>query len=276
MDLSTAEHRYFIYGNHDGQSVGYDGWASACRYDIGGSGYGSFDMPTAVPKIHVVILRVDDTTSHYSYLLSSITTATSDIWVTSTNGFDASGYIAIDDLNSSCEMVAYSGVTISGFIGCTRGFYDTTPKSHLGSSVITDTFFKMSQTQINWLEQDLANTLLPTIVFLHQRLDMDYPGTYRDGTHAWAMSNTAYSFITQNAKQIRQVIDRSNKVFLVITGHSHSPHQGIINNISYINLGSFSNSVAYGTLRIYDDYTFDYMPSSHNMEGQGLPAIYRK
>lgn len=37
-------------------------------------------------------------------------------------------------------------------------------------------YFNMSQTQLDWLTNDLANSSLPTIVFIHQGIEWDFPG----------------------------------------------------------------------------------------------------
>lgn len=84
----------------------------------------------------------------------------------------------------------------------------------------------ISNTQIQWLENDIEMTNLPVIVFLHQGLD-------NDGG-------------IENATKVRQVFYRANqkagkpKVKLVFTGHHHQDYHNVINDIHYIQINSTS------------------------------------
>ena len=67
--------------------------------------------------------------------------------------------------------------------------------------------------ELLWLRNDLASTLGPVIVFIHQLLD------------------GKGSVYVKNAEQIRQILESSGKVLAVFQGHHHS---GSYNNIAGI------------------------------------------
>ena len=69
--------------------------------------------------------------------------------------------------------------------------------------------------ELEWLEADLASTDLRTIVFAHQRLDVD--------NHHGVKNNAA----------VRTTLERSNKVLAVFQGHSHRNDLKEINDIHY-------------------------------------------
>lgn len=85
----------------------------------------------------------------------------------------------------------------------------------------------LGKEQLNWLETDLAETNLPTIVFCHQGMDNDLGGIY-------------------NATQSRLVLERANeladfqKVLFVFSGHHHQDYYNHINGIHYIQINSMS------------------------------------
>lgn len=72
--------------------------------------------------------------------------------------------------------------------------------------------------QLEWLREDLARTPLRTMVFAHQRLDVDGPHGVR------------------NAPSVRQVLERSGKVLAVFQGHSHQNDYREIGGIHYCTL----------------------------------------
>ena len=81
--------------------------------------------------------------------------------------------------------------------------------------------------QLEWLENDLENTKLPTMVFSHQGLDNDLGGIH-------------------NATKSRLVLERANekagfeKVQFVFSGHHHQDYHNNINGIHYIQINSMS------------------------------------
>ncbi len=81
--------------------------------------------------------------------------------------------------------------------------------------------------QLQWLEKDLEQTQLPTLVFSHQGLDNDMGGI-------------------DNATTSRLVMERANekadfqKVQVVFSGHHHQDYYNKINGIHYIQINSMS------------------------------------
>ena len=86
----------------------------------------------------------------------------------------------------------------------------------------------IGEKQLNWLETDLAETDLPTIIFCHQGLDNDLGGIF-------------------NSTQTRLILEEANKkanfnkVEVVFSGHHHQDYQNNINGIHYIQINSMSN-----------------------------------
>jgi alkaline phosphatase len=71
------------------------------------------------------------------------------------------------------------------------------------------------ESEVEWLRNDLEATILPTIVFVHQRLDPD--------------KNHSIG----NDAEIRTILEKSGKVAAVFQGHSHLNHAVEINGITY-------------------------------------------
>ncbi|MEX0819436.1 MAG: alkaline phosphatase [Pirellulaceae bacterium] len=89
-----------------------------------------------------------------------------------------------------------------------------------------------------WLEADLKATTNKTIVFAHQRLDVD--------NH----------YGVRNAAQVRQVLEGSGKVLAVFQGHSHKNDHHHIGGIHYCTLvamveGSGIENNGYATLDLF-------------------------
>jgi len=96
--------------------------------------------------------------------------------------------------------------------------------------------------ELEWLQQDLQSTQAPTIVFAHQRLDVD-------NNHG-----------VRNNADVRQVLESSGQVAAVFQGHSHQNDHHEINGIHYCTLvamveGSGSASNGYSWMDIESDGT---------------------
>lgn len=72
--------------------------------------------------------------------------------------------------------------------------------------------------EIEWLRSDLQQTSHPTIVFVHQRLDVAPP------------------YGVRNAAEIRQLLEQSQRVLAVFQGHDHHGDERLINGIHYCTL----------------------------------------
>lgn len=104
----------------------------------------------------------------------------------------------------------------------------------------TDT--DLGQEQTRWLAQDLAQTKNPTVVFVHQRLDLE-PG------HDYAIATSP---------QIRKILSDSKKVAAVFMGHYHQNTLQTIDGVAYATLhalieGSGPENNAYSLLELFPD-----------------------
>src|SRR6185436_515410 len=100
----------------------------------------------------------------------------------------------------------------------------------------------LPESQIAWLEKDLAATKNPTVIFSHQRLDDD----------------TNYS--VKNAAKVREIFKRTGKVLAVFQGHSHDNKMLVVEGIPYCVIratiegaGAENNSIA--VAEVYPDYS---------------------
>lgn len=74
------------------------------------------------------------------------------------------------------------------------------------------------RTEVEWLQRDLRQTSRKTVVFLHQRLDVDPP------------------YGVKNAAEIRKILAESGKVLAVLQGHYHKGDLREIDGIHYCTL----------------------------------------
>ena len=100
----------------------------------------------------------------------------------------------------------------------------------------------MTPEEIAWLKKDLEETKLPTVVFTHQRLDVDRPNKYA----------------IKQSVEVRKILEESKKVRVVFQGHSHKNELETVNEIPYCTLaamveGKGIKSSSYSLLRFFDD-----------------------
>ncbi len=85
----------------------------------------------------------------------------------------------------------------------------------------------IGNTQKQWLIQDLDRNNLPTIIFSHQSLELEYDGI-------------------ANMEEIRRILEKANekagfkKVLCCINGHTHTDYATQINDIYYVQINSAS------------------------------------
>ncbi len=96
--------------------------------------------------------------------------------------------------------------------------------------------------EMNWLKNDLASTSKPVVVFVHELLDGQG------------------DLYVNNAKEIRQVLQKHQNVLAVFQGHHHSGDFNLINDIYYYTLkamveGSGSSNSSYAIVDVYEDYS---------------------
>jgi 3',5'-cyclic-AMP phosphodiesterase len=98
----------------------------------------------------------------------------------------------------------------------------------------------LTTSDLSWLEQTLATTTLPAVVFTHQPLD----GQPVTGNLLFeAFPHWLHS---QNHERARAILEASKKVHLVISGHGHWTHLENVNGINYLTLDSFVPSAKTG------------------------------
>lgn len=111
----------------------------------------------------------------------------------------------------------------------------------------TDT--EIPDNQRNWLQETLDKETLPTLVFVHQRLDVG--GNY--GIHS--------------AASVRKIFEKSKQVAAVFQGHNHVNEHKIINNIHYLTI----NAVIEGPAPENNAFSIlDYSPSQQKIQVQGF------
>ncbi|MDR3233353.1 MAG: metallophosphoesterase, partial [Planctomycetaceae bacterium] len=77
-------------------------------------------------------------------------------------------------------------------------------------------------TEIEWLKADLAATKLPSICFLHQRLDLE----------------NKQPCAVKNSDHVRAVLEKSGKIRLVLQGHEHRGDYKEIAEIHYCTISA--------------------------------------
>jgi 3',5'-cyclic AMP phosphodiesterase CpdA len=90
--------------------------------------------------------------------------------------------------------------------------------------------------QRRWLETTLAETLLPAVVFCHHPLDEQ-----RLDGHWYFEAHPAHAFVHERAP-VREILERSDKVLAVFSGHLHWTRATVLNGIPYVTLGSLVDS----------------------------------
>ncbi len=143
--------------------------------------------------------------------------------------------------NSKAKEAPYS-LDASGFHIVILDACYTADGQHYGRKNFTWSDSNIHPPQQDWLKSDLAASNLPTIVFVHQRLDV--PGNYG---------------VRQQA-DVRKILADSGKVAAVFMGHNHVNDHREIDNIHYVTLqavveGSGEANNAYSLLDLSRDGT---------------------
>jgi len=106
----------------------------------------------------------------------------------------------------------------------------------------TESALNMAEDDIKWLENDLNETDLPTVVFSH--IPLDRADSRSDG-HYWAKPETA-----------RKVMEQSRNVILCLSGHDHRRRHSDINGIYYSTRNAFRSAVKNDSVSPYSAYSF--------------------
>jgi 3',5'-cyclic AMP phosphodiesterase CpdA len=91
--------------------------------------------------------------------------------------------------------------------------------------------------QLAWLEADLAETTLPTVVLMHHSAaDQDLRG------NRW-FEKRPHLCLVKERKQLRELLARHGRTRLVLNGHLHWNHLDLIDGIPYVTLQSLIENV---------------------------------
>lgn len=91
----------------------------------------------------------------------------------------------------------------------------------------------ISKTQIEWLRRDLSKTKLTVVVYTHFLLDEQ---NMKDNYYFNIFDKNMV--LIEERKEVRKILEKSEKVLLVINGHTHFHNQQTINGIIYLNAPS--------------------------------------
>mgnify|MGYP001163425168 FL=1 len=149
----------------------------------------------------------------------------------SNTGFpEAAGYYSFT--MNSVHFIVLDANYSTGGIPYNRGRFDW-----------TDAY--VPERQLRWLRKDLRRNNMPSVIFLHHRLDA-------------TGDNSIYG--PGNAHEIRKILEDSGKVLIVFQGHEHEGALNRINNITYYTLkgmveGSGPENNSYAIAEIGRDLT---------------------
>lgn len=114
---------------------------------------------------------------------------------------------------------------------------------------------------LDWLRDDLASTELPTIVCLHQRLDLEYEK--RTGGPEIA-----------NYLDVRKVLEEAGNVIAVFQGHDHGGGYSLIEGIHYITFSALIGRIG-GKAPTWAYVTLDPTAQTIEIVGEGEQEDYR-
>ncbi|MCC6645573.1 MAG: metallophosphoesterase [Polyangiaceae bacterium] len=95
-----------------------------------------------------------------------------------------------------------------------------------------DVDVRIDAPQLEWLERDLAETRLPTVVLMH------HPASEQDLHDSRWFSRAPHLALVRERGALRSVLEASGKVRLVFNGHVHRNHVDVVRGITYVTLQS--------------------------------------
>jgi len=98
----------------------------------------------------------------------------------------------------------------------------------------------ISKKQIDWLEKELRSTKGKAIIFSHKLLS----DQKLDDNPIWSIAPERYTKV-ENARDVRQVLEKSKKVLAVFSGHVHQNSMVKIKGIPYFTIQGFCQSRNY-------------------------------
>jgi 3',5'-cyclic-AMP phosphodiesterase len=97
--------------------------------------------------------------------------------------------------------------------------------------------FQLEDLDLEWLKSDLDQTKLPTVIFSHMPIDTGsmVGNYYFDKLYAGGGQH-------RNAAQAREIVEKSEKVIAVVSGHVHWNQLHFMDGIPHISLQSISET----------------------------------
>lgn len=103
--------------------------------------------------------------------------------------------------------------------------------------------FRLGEGDLVWLEADLANTELPTVICSHVPLDN---GSMEGNLYFERHRHFAFYEQAEEGAAVRRVIERSGKVVLCLAGHAHWNALNVIDGIPYVTVHSLTEGFTTG------------------------------
>ena len=108
----------------------------------------------------------------------------------------------------------------------------------------------ITQKDIDWLKNDLANTNNPTVIFSHVPLDnvseerqkREQENANDNNTDENSIDLASRFGYPKKGGTIRRILEKSNKVILAMSGHIHANRYREINGIHYITQQSLTST----------------------------------
>jgi len=139
------------------------------------------------------------------------------------------------------ELRTLSRNQITEIIGENKPYYSFDLNNY--HHIILDSFgnsieeqVKIYKEQLDWLQKDLKNTNLLTLIYCHYTLD-----NQSIDSNYYFKGKPQKVFI-ENKEEVRKVFEDSEKVIAVFGGHLHFFHQESINGIKYITAPAFTEN----------------------------------
>lgn len=100
-----------------------------------------------------------------------------------------------------------------------------------------ETDVRIPRAQLEWLEQDLAQTSLPTIVLMH------HSASEQDLSDSYWFRGREHLALIHERRELRAILERSGKVRIVFNGHVHRNHLDVIGGIPYVTIQSLTENL---------------------------------
>ncbi|MBK7581189.1 MAG: metallophosphoesterase [Myxococcales bacterium] len=100
-----------------------------------------------------------------------------------------------------------------------------------------DVCVRLPESQLEWLERDLATVKGPAVVLMH------HPASEQDLTGNRWFERAPHICRVAERRELRRIIEASGKVVAVFNGHAHWNHLDVIRGIPYVTLQSLTENL---------------------------------